>query len=62
MLIEVTIHSLIRDEGSVVVFGACRADTGEDVHIGVDHRCAQNIIDMLESEDPTVECEVWQLV
>jgi hypothetical protein len=60
--IEVTIHSVIADEGSVIVFGACRSDNGENVRIGVDRRPAQAIIEALEHEDVTVDCEVWQLL
>ena len=62
MLIEVTIHSVTSDEGSVVVFGACRSDNGEDVHVAVDHRMAQDIVDALAYEDVATEVEVYQIL
>lgn len=58
---EVTVFAFIRDEGSVLVFGATRFD-GQDVYIGVDHRMGEPIAQALDYECPTVEVEPWQVI
>ena len=56
------IHTLVRDEGSVVVFAATVPFTGDEIVLAVDHRCAQDIVDALQTEDPLVNYEPWQVI
>lgn len=60
--IEVVIHAFVRDEGSVVVFGATRTDNGREVCVAVDHGCAGPITRALDFENPVVDIESWQLL
>lgn len=61
-MIECTIFSFVRDEGTIVVFGATRSDNGQDIYIGVDHRPAEVLVSVLDFENPTVEVEDWQIL
>lgn len=60
---EVNIHTLVRDEGTIALFAATVVDTGAEITIAVDHRCAHYIAMALESgEHVLTEVEDWQIV
>lgn len=60
MLINLT--QLVRDEGSVVVFEGLDNE-GLLVTFGVDHRTAQDLVNLLEAgEDPDVEVPEWSIL
>ena len=59
---EVLIHTFIRDEGTILVFGATRVDDGQDIYIAVDHRPGEAIVKLLDYEQPVVEIEPWQII
>lgn len=61
--IEVNIHTLVRNEGSIALFGATRTDNGNEVIIAADHRPAHYLAMALEGGDHVVsEVEPWQIV
>lgn len=61
-MIEATIFSFVRDEGTIVVFGATRVDNGRTIYIGIEHRFAQDIVRALDYEEPTVNVDEWQII
>lgn len=57
----VTITSVARDEGTVVVFNAEHNDSA--IKVAIDHRPAQGIVDALEEHgEVEVEVESWQVL
>jgi hypothetical protein len=62
--IRIYVQSLIRDEGTIVVFGGYDVDTDLPVMFAADHRPAQDIIDAIQKgEGPIfVTIESWQVI
>jgi hypothetical protein len=61
----VELHSVVADEGTVVVFGGllCESEDLVAVTVAVDHRMAQPIADALSAGiQPVVEAESWQIL
>lgn len=54
----VTVISLVRDDGSVVVFG-----TDDGRHVAVDHRAAQDLAErLMEEGEVSAQVEPWQVL
>ena len=59
---EICITEYVSDEGTVVVFNGTLND-GRRVAIGVDHRCAQPIVDeLLDGFPANAVVEGWQVL
>ena len=65
MSVEVTLHRLVQDEGSVIIFEGVVSDennAGRDVRVIVDHRIAQDLVRIIEDEgSAVVDAEWWQI-
>ena len=66
MSVEVLLHRLVQDEGSVVIFEGTVSDEndpGQEVRVAIDHRFAQDLVFMIETGDtPLVDVEWWSIV
>jgi molybdopterin synthase catalytic subunit len=62
---EILLHRLVHDAGSVVVFEGTVSDEndpGRIVTVTVDHRIAQDLAFMIDTGDtPLVDAEDWQV-
>jgi len=62
MSILVTVETVVRDEGSIVILGGT-TDDGQYLTFAADHRPAYAIAQALdEGEEPRVELEPWQIL
>lgn len=56
-----SVYGVASDQGSVVLFNA-RDDHDYDCIVAVDHRVAQDLVDVLQHESSVdVEAEPWQI-
>lgn len=59
---NVVVTHVVRDEGSIVVFGAGSPDGDRTFHVACDHRMAQDIVDALPAGPVEVDIEGWQIM
>jgi len=59
-LMQVNVTEVVKDEGTIVIFGGTEVKDGRYVRFACDHGPAQDLMDALMEESPLVEVESWQ--